>query len=45
MLVHLLKPMVMMARPGSLDLSKRYAKTQSELQEIVKDLKIKNYVK
>lgn len=44
-LENLFKPMLMKARPGSLDLAKRYAKTQGDLQEIVKDLKIKNYVK
>lgn len=44
-LENLFKPMLMKARSGSVQMAKRYAKSPEKLQEIIKDLKIKNYIK
>lgn len=44
-LENLFKPMLMKAKPGAVQAAKSYAKAPEEMQEIVKDLKIKNYIK
>lgn len=44
-LENLFKPMLMKAKPGSVEAAKRYAKTPSEMAELVKQLKIKNYIR
>lgn len=44
-LERLFKPMLMKARPGSVGIGKKYAKTPEEMQDLIKDLKIKNYIK
>jgi hypothetical protein len=44
-LENLFKPMLMKAKPGAVEAARRYAKTPDELREIIKDLKIKNYIK
>jgi hypothetical protein len=44
-LENLFKPMLMKAVSGSVAVAKRYAKDPAAMQEIIKDLKIKNYVK
>lgn len=41
----LFKPMLMKARPGAGLNAKKFAKTPEEMQELIKDLKIKNYIK
>lgn len=42
---NLFKPMLMKARQGSVEAAKRYAKTPEELRELIKQLKIKNYIR
>ncbi len=42
---NLFKPMLMKARTGALDLARRYAKNSTELENLMRDLKIKNYIK
>ena len=42
---HLFKPMLMMARPGAIELGKRHAKSPDDLRELIRMLKIKNYVR
>ncbi len=44
-LERLFKPMLMKAAPGAVQAAKKYAKAPGEMQEIIKDLKIKNYIK
>lgn len=41
----LFKPMLMKAKPGAVQAARQFAKTPEEMQEIVKDLKMKNYLK
>jgi len=41
----LFKPMLMKARSGAIQLGKRFVKSPEEMQELIKDLKIKNYIK
>lgn len=41
----LFKPMLMKAKPGAVQMAKKYAKNPEEMQEIIRDLKIKNYIK
>lgn len=42
---NLFKPMLMKARPGALDLARKYAKNTDDFQNLIRDLKIKNYIK
>lgn len=42
---NLFKPMLMKARPGAAEAAKHYAKTPEDLLEILKALKIKNYIR
>lgn len=42
---NLFKPMLMKSRPGAAELAKRYAKTPEEMKEILRQLKIKNYIR
>ncbi|MBX9768420.1 MAG: hypothetical protein K2X47_14195 [Bdellovibrionales bacterium] len=44
-LENLFKPMLMKARPGAAEAAKQYAKNPEELLEILKSLKIKNYIR
>lgn len=44
-LENLFRPMLMKARPGAAEGAKRYAKNADELLEILKSLKIKNYIR
>lgn len=44
-LENLFKPMLMKARPGAAEAAKRYAKKPDDLLEILKSLKIKNYIR
>lgn len=44
-LENLFKPMLMKARPGAVEAAKRYAKTPEDMQELVQQLKIKNYIR
>ncbi|MBX9767262.1 MAG: hypothetical protein K2X47_08330, partial [Bdellovibrionales bacterium] len=44
-LENLFKPMLMKARPGAAEGAKQYAKNPTELLEILKSLKIKNYIR
>lgn len=44
-LENLFKPMLMKARPGAAEGAKRYAKKSDELLEMLKALKIKNYIR
>ncbi len=41
----LFKPMLMKATPGAIEMAKRHAKTPEEMNELLEQLKIKNYVK
>ena len=42
---NLFKPMLMKARPGAAEAAKRYAKNPEDLRELLKQLRIKNYVR
>lgn len=42
---HLFKPMLMKATLGAVEVAKKYAKSPDELVELLKQLKIKNYIK
>ncbi len=44
-LENLFKPMLMKARPGAAEAAKRYAKNPEDLRELLKQLKIKNYIR
>jgi len=44
-LENLFKPMLMRAAPGAIEKAKAYAKTPEDLRELMKQLKIKNYIK
>lgn len=44
-LTKLFKDMSMKAKPGAVEAAKRYAKTPEDMQELVKQLKIKNYIR
>jgi len=44
-LENLFKPMLLKARPGSVEAAKKYAKTQEDLLELIQQLKIKNYIR
>lgn len=44
-LSNLFKPMLMKARPGAVEAAKRFAKTPEDMQEMVQQLKIKNYIR
>lgn len=44
-LENLFKPMLMKASPGAAEKAKKYAKKPDELLEILKSLKIKNYIR
>jgi hypothetical protein len=42
---NLFKPMLMKARPGAVEAAKRYAKNPDDLRELIKQLRIKNYIR
>jgi hypothetical protein len=42
---NLFKPMAMKARPGAADLARRHVKNAEELREIIRHLKLRNYVR
>jgi hypothetical protein len=44
-LENLFKPMLMKARPGAAEGAKKYAKKADDLLDILKTLKIKNYIR
>lgn len=44
-LERLFKPMLLKAVPGAVQRAKKFAKTPEEMQELIRDLKIKNYIK
>ncbi|HTL11906.1 MAG TPA: hypothetical protein VL588_05435 [Bdellovibrionota bacterium] len=44
-LENLFKPMLMKARPGAAEAAKRYAKNPDDLRELLKQLRIKNYIR
>ena len=44
-LENLFKPMLMKAKPGAVEAAKRYAKSPEDMREIIKQLKIKNYIR
>jgi hypothetical protein len=44
-LENLFKPMLMKARPGAAEAAKKYAKAPEDLRELLKQLKIKNYIR
>lgn len=44
-LENLFKPMLMKATSGAVEAAKRYAKTPEEMKELLKALKIKNYIR
>jgi hypothetical protein len=44
-LENLFKPMLMKASPGAAERAKKYSKKPDELLEILKSLKIKNYIR
>ncbi|OQW49330.1 MAG: hypothetical protein A4S09_12505 [Proteobacteria bacterium SG_bin7] len=44
-LSNLFKPMLMKARPGAAEKSKKYAKKPDDLLEILRSLRIKNYIR
>ncbi|MBY0470396.1 hypothetical protein K2X30_04445 [bacterium] len=44
-LSNLFKPMLMKARPGAAEGAKRYAKKSEDLRDLLKQLKIKNYIR
>src|SRR5579885_3134133 len=44
-LENLFKPMLMKARPGAAEAAKRYAKNPEDLRELLKQLRIKNYIR
>lgn len=41
----LFKPMLMKARPGALQVAKQFAKSPEKLSDILRDLRIKNYIR
>ncbi|MBI1861548.1 MAG: hypothetical protein HYR96_11585 [Deltaproteobacteria bacterium] len=41
----LFKPMLMKARPGAVEVAKKFAKTPEELRELIQTLKIRNYIR
>ena len=41
----LFKPMLMKSRPGAAERAKKYAKNPEDMKEILKQLKIKNYIR
>jgi hypothetical protein len=44
-LENLFKPMSMKARPGAAELSRKHAKTPEDLKDLLKSLKMKNYIR
>lgn len=44
-LQHLFKPMLMKAKPGAVDSAKNYVKTPDEMKNILRGLKMKNYIR
>lgn len=42
---NLFKPMLMKARPNALENARKYAKNAKDLQSLMRDLKLKNYIK
>lgn len=44
-LENLFKPMLMKAKSGAVEAAKRYAKSPEEMREIIKSLRIKNYIR
>ncbi len=44
-LQNLFKPILMKARPGAADIAKKNAKTPEDLMDLLKSLKIKNYIR
>jgi len=42
---NLFKPMLMKAKPGAVEAAKRYTKKPEELRELLRSLKIKNYIR
>ena len=44
-LVMITKPMAMKAKPGAADLARRHVKKPEELREIIRHLKLRNYIR
>lgn len=44
-LENLFKPMLMKAAPGAVEKAKRFAKKPEDMRELIKQLKVKNYIK
>jgi len=44
-LENLFKPMLMKAKPGALESARKFAKNTKDFQNLITDLKIKNYIK
>jgi hypothetical protein len=44
-LQNLFKPMSMKARPGAAELAKKYAKSPEDIKDLLKSLKMKNYIR
>ena len=42
---NLFKPMLLKAKPGSVERAKKYAKSAEELSELIQQLKIRNYIR
>ncbi len=42
---NLFKPMLMKAKPGAVEAGKKYAKSAEDLRELVRQLKIRNYIR
>jgi hypothetical protein len=42
---NLFKPMLLKAKPGAVELAKKYAKSTDDLQELIRQLKIRNYIR
>jgi len=44
-LQNLFKPMLMKARPGAVEAAKKHAKTPEDMKDLLRQLKIKNYIR
>jgi hypothetical protein len=44
-LENLFKPMLLKAKPGAVERAKKYAKSAEDLQELIRQLKIRNYIR
>ena len=42
---HLFKPMLMKAKPGAAEIAQRHAQTPEDLAELLRSLKMKNYIR